>query len=47
VLAEDEGTGDEADEEGEEVGDHGVIRWVRFRREPVGRGRRESAGSRR
>jgi hypothetical protein len=26
VLAEDEGTGDEADEEGEEVGDHGVIR---------------------
>jgi hypothetical protein len=25
VLAEDEGTGDEADEEGEEVGDH-VIR---------------------
>jgi len=26
VLAEDEGTGDEADEEGEDVGDHGVIR---------------------
>jgi hypothetical protein len=26
VLAHDEGTGDEADEEGEEVGDHGVIR---------------------
>ena len=26
VLAEDEGTGDEADEEGDEVGDHGVIR---------------------
>jgi hypothetical protein len=26
VLAEDESTGDEADEEGEEVGDHGVIR---------------------
>jgi hypothetical protein len=26
VLAEDEGAGDEADEEGEEVGDHGVIR---------------------
>jgi hypothetical protein len=26
VLAEDEGTGDEADEEGEEVGNHGVIR---------------------
>jgi hypothetical protein len=24
VLAEDEGTGDEADEEGEEVGNHGV-----------------------
>jgi hypothetical protein len=26
VLAHDEGSGDEADEEGEEVGDHGVIR---------------------
>jgi hypothetical protein len=26
VLAEDEGSGDEADEEGEEVGNHGVIR---------------------
>jgi hypothetical protein len=26
VLAHDEGTGDEADEEGEEVGNHGVIR---------------------
>jgi hypothetical protein len=26
VLAEDESTGDEADEEGEEVGNHGVIR---------------------
>jgi hypothetical protein len=26
VLPEDEGTGDEADEEGEEVGNHGVIR---------------------
>jgi hypothetical protein len=26
VLTEDEGTGDEADEESEEVGDH-VIRW--------------------
>jgi hypothetical protein len=26
VLTHDEGTGDEADEEGEEVGDHGVIR---------------------
>jgi hypothetical protein len=26
VLAEDEGTGDEADEESEEVGNHGVIR---------------------
>jgi hypothetical protein len=25
VLAEDEGTGDEADEEGEEVGDHGSV----------------------
>jgi hypothetical protein len=25
VLAEDEGTGDEADEEGEEVGDHGNV----------------------
>jgi hypothetical protein len=32
VLTHDEGTGDEADEEGEEVGDHGgVIRWVRVR----------------
>jgi hypothetical protein len=26
VLAEDESTGDEADEESEEVGNHGVIR---------------------
>jgi hypothetical protein len=26
VLAHDEGSGDEADEEGEDVGDHGVIR---------------------
>jgi hypothetical protein len=26
VLAEDEGSGDEANEEGDEVGDHGVIR---------------------
>jgi hypothetical protein len=26
VLAEDESTGDEADEEGDEVGNHGVIR---------------------
>jgi hypothetical protein len=25
VLAEDEGSGDEADEEGEDVSDHGVI----------------------
>jgi hypothetical protein len=26
MATEDESTGDEADEEGEEVGDHGVIR---------------------
>jgi hypothetical protein len=26
VFPHNEGTGDEADEEGEEVGDHGVIR---------------------
>jgi hypothetical protein len=26
VLAHDEGSGDEADQEGEEVGNHGVIR---------------------
>jgi hypothetical protein len=26
VLAHDEGSGDEADDEGEEVGNHGVIR---------------------
>jgi hypothetical protein len=43
VLAHDEGSGDEADEEGEEVGDHGVIqKGVRRGRE--GRGRRGSAG---
>jgi hypothetical protein len=38
VLAEDEGTSDEADEEGEEVGDHGVIRKG-VRRGRGGRGR--------
>jgi hypothetical protein len=38
VLAEDESTGDEADEESEEVGNH-VIRWVRVRRGLEGRGR--------
>jgi hypothetical protein len=46
VLAHDEGTGDEADEEGEDMGDH-VIRWVRVRRGREGLGRRGSAGWRR
>jgi hypothetical protein len=39
VLAHDEGSGDEADEEGEEVGDH-VIRWEGVRCGREGRGRR-------
>jgi hypothetical protein len=39
VLAEDEGTGDEADEESEEVGNHGVIRKGVLRGRE-GRGRR-------
>jgi hypothetical protein len=47
VLAEDESTGDEADEESEEVGNHGVIRWEGVRRGREGRGRRGSAGIRR
>jgi hypothetical protein len=46
VLAHDEGSGDEADEEGEEVGDH-IIQRVRVRRGRGGRGRRGSAGCRR
>jgi hypothetical protein len=47
VLAEDESTGDEADEEGEEVGNHGVIRRGGVRRGREGRGRLGSAGWRR
>jgi len=37
VLAHDEGTGDEADEEGDEVGNHVIRKGVRRGREGQGR----------
>jgi hypothetical protein len=47
VLAHDEGSGDEADEEGEEVSNHGGVIRKGVRRGREGLGRRGSEGRRR